>query len=97
MTLMSWSSSGGARGRCDSRCHNAARPDCLCMCGGRYHGAARQPGGLLEMVQVHGEEVLAAARARAAAEGLELRALSVAELLAAIPGQRSLFVEGSHA
>ena len=37
-TLISWSSSSGAEGRCDAKCYNAASPDCDCICGGCNHG-----------------------------------------------------------
>ncbi len=37
MTVMLVANSGGIR-RCDARCHDAAKPDCDCICGGRYHG-----------------------------------------------------------
>lgn len=26
--------------RCDSRCHNAKGPRCLCWCGGKFHSTA---------------------------------------------------------
>lgn len=29
---------GGGERRCDGTCHNARRPVCVCICGGRYHG-----------------------------------------------------------
>jgi hypothetical protein len=31
------SKSGGER-RCDATCHKARKPQCTCICGGRYHG-----------------------------------------------------------
>lgn len=34
--------SEGCVGRCDAKCHNAAEPDCDCICGGRLHGTGRQ-------------------------------------------------------
>jgi len=40
-TLISWETSGGRKGRCDARCHNAKGARCTCCCGGHYHGAAR--------------------------------------------------------
>lgn len=36
-TLMTYKNSEGTR-RCDGKCHNARRPRCRCICGGRYHG-----------------------------------------------------------
>jgi hypothetical protein len=78
-TVMSWGNSEGTKGRCDAKCHNAATPHCDCMCGGRYHGAGRD-GSLPERIRDYGEEILAAAKTRAAAEGLELRSTSLQEL-----------------
>ena len=41
VTLISWATGGGSKGRCDARCHNAKGIKCHCCCGGHYHGAAR--------------------------------------------------------
>jgi hypothetical protein len=71
-TLMQWSKSEGIKGRCNSNCHHAEHPDCVCMCGGRYHGKARTPGALEAAVAETWEDVVAAARRRAQAEGFEL-------------------------
>lgn len=38
MTILSESHSGRATRRCDATCHRAKKPDCACICGGRYHG-----------------------------------------------------------
>lgn len=47
MSEMSEVSGGGQKRRqCNARCHNARKPKCTCICGGRYHGAARD--GTLE-------------------------------------------------
>lgn len=70
-TLMQWSNSDGILGRCDAKCHDAAEPACDCMCGGRYHGAARQ-GVLDERIRTHWDEIVEAAQARAQAEGVDL-------------------------
>jgi len=56
-TLISWESSGGKKGRCDARCHNAKRPKCKCCCGGHYHGAARD-GTLEQKVQEFGSQII---------------------------------------
>ena len=40
-TLMNWTNEDGTQGRCDSRCHNARKPECYCRCGGLFHGAGR--------------------------------------------------------
>jgi hypothetical protein len=40
-TLIQWGNSEGIKGRCDAKCHNAKRPECECICGGRYHGCAQ--------------------------------------------------------
>ena len=37
-TLISWSTSGGEKGRCDAKCYNATGPYCDCICGGSNHG-----------------------------------------------------------
>jgi len=39
-TYMTWESSGGKKGRCDAKCHNAKKPKCRCMCGGSLHGSS---------------------------------------------------------
>ena len=39
-TVLSVGNSEGER-RCDARCHDAAKGECGCVCGGRYHGAGR--------------------------------------------------------
>jgi hypothetical protein len=43
-TLISWASSGGARGRCDAKCYGAASApaSCDCICGGANHGAGQE-------------------------------------------------------
>jgi len=41
-TIMSQGFGRGGLGRsqrCDATCHKASRPKCVCICGGRYHGA----------------------------------------------------------
>jgi len=32
---------GGVRRYCNSRCHNAKKPHCACICKGKYHGINR--------------------------------------------------------
>lgn len=75
-TVMRWGNSEGEQGRCDAKCHNATEPHCDCMCGGRYHGAELVAGELERRVTAFGEDVLEAAKARAAAEGLDLEAFA---------------------
>lgn len=87
-TLMSWHNSEGCKGRCDARCHNAKNPHCDCMCGGRYHGGARD-GTLAERVDQYGEEVLEGARKRAEAEGKTFEALACADMLEAVRTRRA--------
>jgi hypothetical protein len=96
VTFLAWSTRDGTRGRCDERCHMAERPGCACLCNGVYHGAGRREGELLRRVQaLHERQVLPAARARAAAEGLKLYFEPTAQvLLQRIPGQRDLFGGG---
>jgi hypothetical protein len=38
MTLISYQSSGGDKGRCDARCYNAKHDPCNCICRGANHG-----------------------------------------------------------
>lgn len=41
-TLISYQSSGGDQGRCDSKCYDADWDECTCICGGRNHGAGKE-------------------------------------------------------
>ena len=70
--IMSWQSSGGSRGRCDAKCHNAKHPKCCCICGGRFHGSANQPGGVEQAFRNYWGDVLDEAENKAKEEGLEL-------------------------
>lgn len=56
-TVITWQSSGGKRRSCNARCHNAKHPTCKCICGGRYHGAARD-GTLNRKVEEFQDQVL---------------------------------------
>ena len=56
-TLIEWGNSAGETGRCDARCHEAEQPQCDCICGGYYHGAARD-GSLEEKVKERGNALL---------------------------------------
>lgn len=40
-TILMMENPGSYRRRCDATCHNATHQDCACICGGRYHGAAK--------------------------------------------------------
>ncbi len=71
-TIMSWGNSEGTKGRCDGKCHSAAGGVCKCMCGGRYHGAARQPGGVEQAVRDTWEDAIQEAEKKARDEGMEL-------------------------
>ena len=71
-TIMTWGNSDGTKGRCDDRCHSAIHPTCKCMCGGRYHSTARQPGGVEQAVRDTWEEAIQEAELKAKAEGMEL-------------------------
>ena len=76
-TVMSWGNSDGIKGRCDAKCHEAREPQCDCMCGGRFHGAALQPGGLEKALHDFWDEVWQRAKKRAEEEGLFLEAAPV--------------------
>lgn len=71
-TIMTWGNSEGTKGRCDASCHGAVHPKCVCMCGGRYHGSARQPGGVEQAVRDTWEEAIQEAEQKAKSEGMEL-------------------------
>ena len=86
MTTMQWGNSSGTMGRCDAKCHGAILPTCQCMCGGRYHGSALQPGGVKQAVSDFGVEVLEQAEsptrvAGTAADGLQMGRSELAVLL----------------
>ncbi|MBA7523435.1 hypothetical protein ES705_15562 [subsurface metagenome] len=57
-TLILQKTSGGSIRRCDSRCHYAKFPECKCICGGRFHGAGKSPGGIQRAWEKHQEEAL---------------------------------------
>lgn len=40
-TLISVHNSEGCVGRCDAKCYDARHPTCVCICGGRNHGAGK--------------------------------------------------------
>lgn len=80
MTVMQWSNSDGIKGRCDAKCHGAVLSPCTCMCGGRYHGAAHDPGGVEQIMRHEGDLILERARERCRKAGFELKAKSVVEL-----------------
>lgn len=60
---------------CNATCHNAAKPKCACICGGKYHGIARRQGGYKPKNVEEAESILGNAKAlaglAAAREGLE--------------------------
>ena len=68
-TVMTWETSGGKKGRCDARCHNAVHPKCVCACGGKFHGVAHKPGGIEQAGRDTWEKVIREAEQKAAAEG----------------------------
>jgi hypothetical protein len=41
-TLIASSTSGGRSRRCTSRCYNARRPECECLCLGANHGVGER-------------------------------------------------------
>jgi len=76
-TVMRWGTSDGEKGRCDAKCHEAREPECVCMCGGRFHGVAHQEGGLEKALEDLWHEVWEAAQKRAKEEGVSLEAMPV--------------------
>ena len=89
VTVMSWQSSDGRRGRCDSRCHSAKHPECRCICGGKMHGATHLPGGVEQAVRDNWEEAVQEAEQKAEAEGMELETERWAKNRQRILGQLS--------
>jgi len=55
--LMIQESSGGKRRQCNASCHNAKHPKCVCICGGRFHGGARD-GTLEQRIKKVQEEII---------------------------------------
>ncbi len=72
-TLMTWGNSEGEKGRCDAKCHDAKEPDCKCMCGGAFHGAALRTGGVETAVNEFWQEVVEEAEKRAKKEGYQVQ------------------------
>lgn len=64
--------SEGCVGRCDARCHDASKPFCDCICGGRLHGV-----GSANAIRTNTEQLLGAPDVAAFAEahGLDAGAL----------------------
>lgn len=56
-TLIASYNSEGCTGRCDARCHDAASPDCECICGGINHGAGQKKA--MENTQRLAEQMMA--------------------------------------
>jgi len=73
-TILSWGNSQGEKGRCDARCHNAPSDPshCKCMCGGAFHGIARNHD-LEQFAAEHATHIIAKARELAASQGYELK------------------------
>lgn len=84
-TIMSWGNSDGTKGLCDGKCHNAEGTRCRCMCGGRFHGAARQPGGVVEVIRKNWEEAIGEVEAEALARGAVLDLDPMRELCGLTP------------
>jgi hypothetical protein len=56
-SLMFWANIEGIKRRCDDKCHSAEHPRCACICGGGYHGASKQPGGVKQVQREQGKEI----------------------------------------
>lgn len=37
--------------RCDSTCQLARCKECHCVCGGKFHGKGREPGGVRALIR----------------------------------------------
>ncbi len=60
-TLIVSENPGRRRRRCDATCHGARGKQCLCICGGRYHGKGNTPGALDQAGAQLARELLEAA------------------------------------
>lgn len=40
--IAQYSGDGSCVGRCDSHCHDAGKPECDCICVGKFHGKGFQ-------------------------------------------------------
>ena len=58
MTLL-WEGNSEGMKRCDARCHNATKPKCACICGGRYHGKKSWSPELRDAINEYGKEMVA--------------------------------------
>lgn len=59
-TLITQGDNYGTHRRCDATCHNAKKPKCVCICGGRYHGKGSNSPALKEEVRKVSEAFLGA-------------------------------------
>jgi hypothetical protein len=57
---------------CDARCHEARGPLCECVCGGRNHGAAWQPGGVERVIREAAGELVGKLRGTARQMSLQM-------------------------
>lgn len=59
-TAISYGNSDGTVGRCDAKCHEATKPDCDCICGGRLHGSGSSAAAIEQLTEdFFGPELLA--------------------------------------
>jgi len=94
-TLMTYGNSSGERKSCNALCHNATHPKCVCICSGRYHGSAHQPGGVEQAVKDTWEEAIQEAEEKARAEGMELDTSRLREFIGLEPAEHAIQV-GNH-
>jgi hypothetical protein len=80
-TVMTWKTSGGSKGRCDAKCHNAKHDKCHCMCGGKYHGANNRPGGVEQAVKDTWDFEIKYVEDQAKAEGIALNTSRLKKML----------------
>ncbi len=74
--------SEGCVGRCDARCHDAALPECDCICGGRLHGVGRARAIAVNTADLLGElERTGELEAFAERQGRDVRELYLAQYL----------------
>jgi hypothetical protein len=82
VTLIAVYDSEGCQGRCDAHCYEASEPGCICICGGRNHGAGldQAAGNTRQLAQSWLE--------RAGADRAELAVLVTHEPLFELGGAR---------
>lgn len=54
-TLITFKTNAGSIRRCDATCHTAMKPECVCVCRGRYHGTGSSSASLAKLTKDYTE------------------------------------------